>query len=118
MSVESQIDFDAFCDPSEFGSDAVISTASGPVAVTADFGEAAVTAIPTQAGSSSFSPLMMQAANVTTATLKAILPTYQLQGKVGQGDTIAVPAGQYAGTYRIIDVRTSGPMTALILHRS
>lgn len=118
MAVEGQFDLEAFCDPSEFGSDAVIATATGPVAVTATFSEAASTAVPTQAGNTTFSPLMMQAAKITTATLKAIVPTFQLQGRVAQDDGITVAPGQYAGAYRIIDLRTSAQMTTLILHRA
>lgn len=118
MAVESQFDLDTFHDPSEFGSDGVIATQFGSVNVTITMAEAAAVVMPTQNGNSTgFSSVIMQAASVSTATYKGIVPTYQLLNKVAQDNTLTVAEGQHAGTYTIIDVNNNGQMTTLVLHK-
>lgn len=113
MAVESLSDLNGFVNPDEFGVHCFIVTAFGQIEVNGIFDEAALTVEPTTSNSS-YSSVMIQAAEVTTTRPLLLVPTHQLQSKVAQDDEVTIGEARYV----IADIRKDGEMSVLLLHQA
>ena len=114
MAVESQADLAAFINTDEFADSALLHVLGGPLPVRGIVDTYADSERPGGTSRSSISSWVVGAADIRTQPLQFTGLWGQLQ-QAGPEGALEITSGDYAGTYRIVDVQRDGALCRLML---
>ena len=115
--VETDADLTTFFSADEFGTAGVVSTKSGQINVVGIMDIAADHDRPGANSRSGSSPFVVGSADATIHRIQFVT-RFSVVSSVRAEDTLNIPAGVYAGNYRIRDIQRDGEVCRLLLNKA
>ena len=115
--IESDADLAAFFSADEFGTAGVVSTESGQIPVSGIMDTMADNDRPGANSRSNSSPFIVGSADATIQRIQFVT-RFSVVSSVRAEDTLNIPAGAYAGNYRIRDIQRDGEVCRLLLNKA